>query len=196
MIVIVSGIGHNLSSIKYALQRLGVEAVLTDDPKVISNASRVILPGVGSANQAMANLREKGLVESIQQLEVPVLGICLGMQILLSFTEVGNTDTLNIIPGVVRRFDPEKNIIIPHMGWNQLVCIDKNEPLLSDIAEGSYCYFVHSFAVCDTTFSVANTRHGDVFASVIRKDNFYGVQFHPERSGKIGTQILNNFLAL
>lgn len=196
MIVIVKGIGHNLSSLKFALQRLHIEAVFSDNSEIIRKADRVILPGVGSANQAMKILQEKDLVGTIKQLTVPVLGICLGMQILMSSSEEGNVGTLNIISEKVQRIKPAKNLVIPHMGWNSLVNIDKNDPLLSNISDGSYAYFLHSFVISDTSYKRAETQHGDVFTSVISKDNFFGVQFHPEKSGLVGRKILENFLRL
>lgn len=194
MIVVITGIGHNLTSLRFALERLGVKAIFTDDKEVIVKATRVILPGVGSANQAMKNLREKNLVNTIKQLTVPVLGICLGMQILMSFSEEANTDTLNIISGNVRRIQPNSNLIVPHMGWNRIISVDEEEPLLANVPEESYLYFVHSFAVAQTPYTRAISQHGVYFSSVIRKDNFCGVQFHPERSGSIGQLILKNFL--
>ncbi len=194
MIVVITGIGHNLTSLRFALERLGFKAIFTDDKEVIVKATRVILPGVGSANQAMKNLREKNLVDTIKQLTVPVLGICLGMQILMSFSEEANTDTLNIISGNVRRIQPNSNLTVPHMGWNRIISVDEEEPLLANVPEESYLYFVHSFAVAQTPYTRAISQHGVYFTSVIRKDNFSGVQFHPERSGSIGQLILKNFL--
>jgi len=196
MIVVIKGIGHNLCSLSFALKRLGVEAIFTDDKELIRNATHVILPGVGAANQAMANLRANDLVDTIKQLKVPVLGICLGMQLLMSSSEEAETDTLDIIPGRVKRFQSDWGVTIPHMGWNQITKLEERDPLMKNIPNESFIYFVHSFAVFETPFSLARTNHGRQFSAVIRKDNFYGVQFHPERSGDVGVQFLKNFLAL
>lgn len=194
MIVVITGIGHNLSSLKFALERLGVKAIYSDDLEVIRSATHVILPGVGSACMAMRNLREKNLINTIKQLTIPVLGICLGMQIMMSYSEEASTDTLDIISGEVRRIPFNKKITVPHMGWNKLTNIDRDEPLLVNVPDGSYVYFVHSYFVQKTNCTRALTQHGTTFTSLIRKNNFVGVQFHPERSGRIGLIILKNFI--
>lgn len=196
MNVVVTGVGYNLASMRFALARLGVKAVFTDNPEEIAQATRVILPGVGTAGNAMASLQKRGLVGVIQQLTVPVLGICVGMQIMMSSSEEGETTTLGIIPGEVQRLLPSAEITIPHMGWNRLLNIVEQEPLVEGLPMGSSLYFVHSYAVLKSDYSIAECQHGQAFTAIIRKDNFYGVQFHPERSAQLGARLLQNFLTL
>lgn len=196
MNVVVTGIGYNIASMRFALARLGVDAVFTNDPEIIKRATRVILPGVGTAGGAMKNLRNAALVDVLRQLTVPVLGICVGMQILLAYSEEDEATTLGIIPGQVQRLQPSEGITIPHMGWNCLEIIAKDNPLLTGIDDGSYVYFVHSYAVLNSEYALAQCRHGQTVSAVIGKDNFYGVQFHPERSATIGAKLLKNFFTL
>lgn len=191
---IIDGGGANFTSVQIALTRLGADSVVTSDPECISKARHVILPGVGTAAYAMQKLKDKKLVDLIRNLSQPVLGICLGQQLLCDYSEEDNTECLKIIPLQVKKL---KNIrIIPHMGWNNLDAI-KDDVLLRDIKESDDFYFVHSFApepLAPYTLGICN--YGIAFAAVIKKTNFYGVQFHPEKSGVVGMFILNNFLKI
>lgn len=195
MIAIIDGCGANIASVLFALERLGQNAILTTDPKIIQSADHVILPGVGTAKNAMEKLAKLELIETIQKLDQPVLGICLGMQLLYEFSEEGNVNGLGIMPGRIRHFPQNRNLIIPHMGWNKLK-INKEARLLNNINSGDYVYFVHSYFAAVNSHTTASAHYGENFTAMVEKDNFYGVQFHPERSGKMGEQILRNFLAL
>lgn len=192
MIVIVDTSCANLTSVRFALNRLGVEPVISDDPETISSAEKVFLPGVGSAGFAMEELKRKELVEPLKNLQQPVLGICLGMQMLLEGSQEGDTTCLGVIPGQVSPLDT-KYLISPHMGWNTLDQIGDNE-LFNGLEVGDYFYFVHSFAAELSNHTIAESEYGSRFSAAIQKDNYYGVQFHPERSGKKGLQVLKNFL--
>ena len=196
MIAIIDYDTGNLRSVCNALDRIGAEYVLTDDPSVISRADRVLLPGVGEASTAMQKLQERGLCEVIRSLEVPVLGICIGMQLMCRHSEEGDVDCLGIFDADVRRFqaDPAEGVKVPHMGWNALT--DLHSELFTGMSEGDFVYFVHSFAadVCDETIAVSD--NGRKFSAAMRKGNFYGAQFHPEKSGDIGERILRNFMNL
>jgi imidazole glycerol-phosphate synthase subunit HisH len=192
--VIDSG-GANLASLGFALERLGVRARVTDDPSAIAAAARVILPGVGSAADAMQRLRANGIADLVPRLKQPVLGICLGMQLLFEYSEEGPSECLGVIAGQVRRLHPMPGRPVPHMGWNQLKCQQPN-PLLEDIAELEYMYFVHSYAAPVSALTVATAEYGDEFPAVVARGNFHGTQFHPERSGAAGARLLANFLRL
>ena len=196
MIAIIDYDTGNLRSVCNALDRIGAEYILTDDPDVIAKADRVLLPGVGEASTAMAKLAERGLCEVIKSLEVPVLGICIGMQLMCRHSEEGDVDCLGIFDADVRRFqaDPEEGVKVPHMGWNALT--DLHSELFIGMSEGDFVYFVHSFAadVCDETIAVSD--NGRKFSAAMRKGNFYGAQFHPEKSGAAGETILRNSLNL
>ena len=194
MIVIVDTGCANLTSVKFALERLNVKPVITSDPELIKSAERVFLPGVGSAQYAMAGIEDKGLLDTIRSLSQPVLGICLGMQMLLERSEEGNTACLDLFPGEVATLDA-KGLRLPHMGWNTLTDV-KNNPLFKGIEAGDYFYFVHSYAVDVADYTLASCEYGSPFSAAIGKDNYYGVQFHPERSGAKGLQVLQNFLEL
>jgi glutamine amidotransferase len=193
--IIASG-GANIASLQFALERLHVESELSADPERIRGASHVILPGVGAAADAMARLRASGLDRVIPTLEQPVLGICLGMQLLFEASAEGDSECLKIIPGKAERLLGEPGRPVPHMGWNTLQ-IGAQSPLLQGIApSGAYAYFVHSFAVDLSAATVATCSYGRVFSACVRRDNFHGVQFHPERSAGTGAQILRNFVAM
>ncbi|MCP4476120.1 MAG: imidazole glycerol phosphate synthase subunit HisH [Gammaproteobacteria bacterium] len=196
MIAIVDCCGNNFASIDYALQRLGAKTVLTSDAKVLAAASHVILPGVGQASHAMANLRRAGLIAIIKQLEQPVLGICLGMQLLYEYSEEGCTPCLGVIAGKVERFALDASLIVPHMGWNQLNLRQVGHPLVNAIDDGSFVYFVHSFLAIPSAVTLAETFHGCYFSAMVQQKNFFGMQFHPEKSGSVGEKILENFLTL
>lgn len=196
MIAIIDYDTGNLRSVCNALERIGAEYCLTDKPAVIAQADRVLLPGVGEASTAMAKLQERGLCEVIKSLKVPVLGICIGMQLMCRHSEEGDVDCLGIFDSAVRRFEayPERGVKVPHMGWNAVCGLDT--PLFDGLSDGDFVYFVHSFAadVCDD--SIAVSENGRKFSAALKRNNFYGVQFHPEKSGEAGEKILRNFMNL
>jgi glutamine amidotransferase len=194
VVVIDSGVA-NLGSVLAALSRLGTEATLTVDPAVVESASHVVLPGVGAAAPAMARLRERGVDVLLPRLTVPVLGICLGMQLMFEHTEEGDTDCLGVIPGRLVRFDPARCGRVPHMGWNRLDPL-RESPLLAGLAADAFAYFVHSYAAPVAAHTVASCDYGGPFAAIVAHRNFYGAQFHPERSAAVGATLLRNFLAL
>lgn len=193
MLAIVDSGGANIASVRFALERLGVCSKLTSDPAIIRAAERVILPGVGSAAEGMKRLQTKGLVECVRGLTQPVLGVCLGMQLLFEQSEEGNTPTLGIIPGQVARLSDSPGVTVPHMGWNTLTT--GHEVVLLDGIEPDACfYFVHSYAAPVNACTQAGCRHGTLFAAIVQRGNFSGVQFHPERSGAGGARLLQNFV--
>ena len=192
MIAIVKYNAGNIRSVQNALSRLGYDSVITDDPAELRAAEKVIFPGVGEANSAMRYLKEKGLDEVIKSLEQPVLGICLGLQLMCISSEEGNTDCLGIFPNKVLRF--QGNVIIPHMGWNDF--ISTNGPLFSGIKTEDDVYFVHSYYAELGAYTAAICDYIEPFSAAISKDNFYATQFHPEKSSEVGTLILKNFLEL
>lgn len=194
-VVLVDAGGTNIGSVRYALQRLGVEAALTADAEVIRTANKVIVPGVGAAGPGMARLRELGLVDLLRSLTQPVLGVCLGMQLLCSHSEEGDTECLGLIPAQVKHFAAMPGLRVPHMGWNQLRA-SQPHPLLSGLGEEDQAYFVHSYAVPVGDYTLATTDYGDPFSAAIARDNFHGMQFHPERSAAVGSKLLQNFLDL
>ena len=197
MIAIIDSGGANIASVRFALERLGVDSVLTADPAVISAAERVILPGVGAAPVAMAQLDRAGLVNCIRGLTQPVLGICLGMQLLFDRSEEGDTPLLGLVGGTCGAFDPDMGLTVPHMGWNRLVPQGgARHPLLDGIDDGAHVYFVHSYAAPVSGDTVAACSYGMDFTALVARGNFMGAQFHPERSGPVGARILGNFLAL
>ena len=194
-VVLVDAGGTNIGSVRYALQRLGVDAALTSDAATIRAADKVILPGVGAAPRGMARLRELGLVESLRSLTQPVLGVCLGMQLLCAHSDEGDTPCLEIIPANVSKLQALRGLRVPHMGWNRVEHL-ATHPLLAGLAENDAAYFVHSYAVPVGPWTVASSRYGQAFSAVVACGNFMGAQFHPERSSGLGAQLLRNFLAL
>jgi glutamine amidotransferase len=192
-VAIIDSGGANIASLRAALTRLGADSVVTSDPNVIQRAARVLLPGVGSAHNAMARLRSTGLDRLIPALKQPLLGVCLGMQILFDTSEEGPANGLAVIPGKVTRLQFAPGLPVPHMGWNQLVS-SKPDPLLDGVSSLDYVYFVHGYAAPSGDWTVATTEYGSAFSAVVRRDNFCGTQFHPERSGVVGARILANFL--
>lgn len=183
----------NIQSVMNALRRVGVDPVLTDNPVELRKADRVIFPGQGEASHAMEYLQTHGLDQVIKSLTQPVLGICIGQQLMCKHSEEGNVDCLGIFPAQVLRFHPQKHEQkVPHMGWNQLENVQ--DPLLEGICEGAFVYFVHSFYVPTTDYTIATTNHILSFSSAMRKGNFMATQFHPEKSGSVGERILTNFL--
>ena len=191
--VIIDSGGANIASLRAALSRLGSDSIVTTGHGVIQKAPRVFLPGVGSAHDAMSRLRIAGLDRLIPTLKQPLLGICLGMQILFDASEEGPANGLAVIPGKVERLQFAPGRPVPHMGWNQLVQA-KADPLLDGVSSLDYVYFVHGFAVPSGNWTVATTEYGTHFTAVARRENFCGTQFHPERSGVVGARILANFL--
>lgn len=193
MLAIVDSGGANIASVRFALERLGVRSELTADPAVIRAAERVILPGVGSAVEGMKRLQAKGLVECVCGLIQPVLGICLGMQLLFENSEEGPTETLGLIPGTVARLPNSPDITVPHMGWNTILS-GRTTGLLDGLGSDARFYFVHSYAGPVNAFTVASCDYGTPFAALVQRGNFSGVQFHPERSGAAGARLLKNFV--
>ncbi|MCC8628785.1 imidazole glycerol phosphate synthase subunit HisH [Xanthomonas vesicatoria] len=187
--------GANLGSVRYALERLGIEARLVRDAAGLQGADRVILPGVGAAPEAMKRLRAQGLIEPLRQLQVPLIGICLGMQLLFERSEEGDVDCLGLLPGVVRHMTPALGIRVPHMGWNQLVPM-RESALLAGLPERASAYFVHGYAAPVTPDTVAACDHGGLFTAVVQQGLRCGAQFHPERSADTGARILRNFLEM
>lgn len=191
-VVIIDYGAGNIKSIQFAFQRLGIEAVLSNNPTEIQQADKVIFPGVGEASFAMKKLKESGLDTLIQILKQPVLGICLGMQLMCNYTEEGNTKGLGIFNVNIKRFS--NAVKVPQMGWNTISNLKTD--LFKGISENEYMYLVHSFYAEKCSEQIATTNYGIEYASALQKDNFYGVQFHPEKSSKAGEQLLKNFLEL
>lgn len=195
-VVLVDSGGANIGSVRYALHRLGVDAELTGDGDRIRNANWVILPGVGAAAAAMQRLHELDLVATLRALDKPLLGICLGMQLLYDSSEEGEVECLGLLSGRVRRMRASSGIRIPHMGWNRLRFCDGRKPLLDGIADGAQAYFVHGYAADVDAATIAYCEHGDRFAAVVQDGHIAGAQFHPERSGPVGLRLLANFLGI
>lgn len=193
-IVVIDSGGANLASLRYALERLGAEVTVTLDAERIQQAERVILPGVGAAGAAMQRLNAAGLVPVLQQLQRPLLGICLGMQLLFEHSAEDDTETLGILSGRIERLPASPALPAPHMGWNTLNA-KRADPLLAGLQTRDRCYFVHGYYAAGTLPDVvATTDYGRSIAAVVRRDHISGVQFHPERSGAVGAAILSNFL--
>lgn len=199
-IAIIKYNAGNIQSVLFALERIGVEGTVTDDEEKIRKADKVIFPGVGEAGSAMAYLRERKLDEVIRSLQQPVLGICLGMQLLCKHSEENDTVCLGIVPVNVKKFPVgmgsvaagDQIVKVPQIGWNNIY--DLRSPLFRDIDENSYMYNVHSYYAEDSEYTIAKCRYGVEYAAAVRKDNFYGVQFHTEKSAAVGELILKNFL--
>ena len=192
MVAIIDYNAGNVQSVLFAMQRLEVDSVLTSNPDEIRAADKVIFPGVGEANTTMAFLNSTGLGDVIVRLQQPVLGICLGMQLLCQYSEENDTPCLGIFPQTVKKFIAHHGEKIPHMGWNTFMP-EGNDPLCRDLKD-PYVYFVHSYYVEPGPYSIGRTEYAQSFCSVIRKDNFWATQFHPEKSGKTGELLLTNFL--
>jgi len=217
-LVIVKYNAGNIQSVLYALERIGYEAVVTDDPVLIRGADKVIFPGVGEARSAMDYLKERGLDRLIRELRQPVLGICLGMQLMCSYSEENDTECLGIFGEKVKKFEPGVGSVpggpgadegggdrrgkddrtagttfkVPQIGWNNIY--DLSTPLFGEVAENSYCYFVHGYYAALGEHTIARTDYIQPYSSALHKDNFYGVQFHPEKSAQAGERILRNFI--
>ena len=199
-LAIIDSGGANISSVEHALKRLGAEPVFTADAATIRSADRVILPGVGAAGAAMSRLRELELIDCIRALQQPVLGICLGMQLLFdksteSYQDEDSVACLGIISGTLEKLKPSQGVRVPHMGWNTTTTV-REDVLLNGLPAQPWFYFVHSYfaPIGDSTLATCN--HGETFAAIVRKDNFYGAQFHPERSARYGARLLANFLEI
>jgi glutamine amidotransferase len=184
----------NIQSVVYAMERIGVKAKVTDDPEEIAKADKVIFPGVGEASSAMAYLEKRKLDLLIKGLRQPVLGICLGMQLMCSYSEENDTPCLNIFETRVKKFPVSPGLKVPQIGWNKI--FDTSGPLFREIPDAAYLYFVHSFYAEISADKAAQTEYGIKFSSALSKANFYGVQFHPEKSAVTGEKILNNFLSI
>ncbi len=191
-IVIIDYGAGNIKSVKFALERLGYQAELSHDPEVIRLADKVILPGVGEAGSAMQQLKKFGLDQLIPGLKQPLLGICLGMQLMCESTEEGTTPCMGIFPAKVLKF--KTDLKVPQMGWNGIYNL--KSPLFKGLSEKDYVYFVHSYYVPLTPFTIASVDYALEFSAAIQKDNFYACQFHPEKSSETGQQILKNFIEL
>lgn len=192
MLAVVDSGGANLYSIFMALERLGVPYSLVKTAKALSQAERILLPGVGSAKQVLQRLKELDLIVPLLETSKPILGICIGLQLQYSFLEEGDCDGLGIFAGSVRHLPEEVNYPVPHMGWNQVQLL-QSDPLLAGV-EDEYFFFTHSFAAPVGSGTVASTNYGVEFSSVIRKENWWGVQFHPEKSAAAGHRVLKNFM--
>jgi len=186
----------NIQSVLFALERIGIQATVSDDVELIMKADKVIFPGVGEASTAMNYLTERNLDKLIISLKQPVLGICLGMQLLCNHSEENNTTCLGIFENAfVRKFNPaEKKFKVPQIGWNTIYNLQSG--LFKNVTENGYCYFVHGYFAEESKYTIAKTEYIQPYSSALKKDNFYGVQFHPEKSAKVGEQILKNFLSL
>lgn len=191
-VVIIDYGAGNLQSVKFALERLGITPEVSKEHDAISSADKVIFPGVGEARSAMTAINANGLQNLIPTLKQPVLGVCLGMQLLCEHSVERNTDGIGVFPLTVEKMTGD--IKVPHMGWNEIT--DLKGPLFDGLSEGEYMYFVHGYFVPDSEYTIATTDYGIPYASAIQKDNFFGCQFHPEKSSDAGQRILKNFLEL
>jgi glutamine amidotransferase len=194
-VVIIKYNAGNIFSVNYGLKRIGVEAEITGDIEKIKNADKVIFPGVGEASTTMAYLREHGLDKVIKELKQPVFGICIGMQLLCSYSEEGNTECLGVFDERVMKFSPQNVCVkVPHMGWNTIQ--HTGNKLFEGINQDDYMYYVHSYFASTGKHTIATTDYIQPYSAALQKDNFYAVQFHPEKSGIVGEKILKNFMKL
>ena len=194
-VVVIGSCGSNLASLGFALKRLGVDAPVTEDPERVRRATHVILPGVGAAAPGMARLAAAGLAEIVPTLTQPVLGICLGMQLLFAGSDEDDATCLGVVEARVTRLPQSSDLPVPQMGWNQLELV-ADSALLAGVERGAFAYFIHSYAAPVGSFTRAVTRYGVPFSAVIEQGNFFGTQFHPERSARVGAQVLENFLKI
>lgn len=194
MVAVINYNMGNICSLGNALGRFGAEWVLTSDHTQISRASHVILPGVGNASEAMVNLKRLGLPEVIWKIRRPVLGICVGMQVMCRHSEEGNAECMGIFDAKVKRFSEMPGIKVPHMGWSRISNLESN--LFKGVEKNPYVYFVHSYYAPLCPDTIATSRHPETFSAALKYENFYGVQFHPEKSGEVGERIIANFLSL
>ncbi len=194
-VAVIDAGGANLGSVRYALERFDIDPILAREPEELCGAERVILPGVGAAAPAMAMLRDRGFDSALRALQTPLLGICLGMQLLFESSEEGDVECLGLLPGHVRRMQPAAGVRVPHMGWNTLCEVSESATLLNGISEGDHAYFVHGYAAPVTRDCIASCRHGERFAAIVQRGTVHGAQFHPERSATAGARLLANFLS-
>ncbi|QEC66215.1 imidazole glycerol phosphate synthase subunit HisH [Panacibacter ginsenosidivorans] len=194
-LIIVKYNAGNIQSVLYALERIGAEAVVTDDHEKIKSADKVIFPGVGEASSAMRYLKERGLDVLLKSLTQPVLGVCLGMQLMCKYSEENDTKCIGIFDEEVKQFKPtDKSIKVPQIGWNNIYNLKTD--LFKGLADNSYCYFVHSYYAALGAHTIATTNYVQPYSSGLHRDNFYGVQFHPEKSAQVGESILKNFIEM
>jgi glutamine amidotransferase len=192
-LAIIDSGGANIASLRFAIERLGIDSQVTTDAATLRAATHVMLPGVGAAADCMERLRSANLVETIRSLRQPLLGICVGMQLLFDSSEEGDVACLGLLPGRVHRFADRDGLPVPHMGWNQIEFAGPS-PLLDDVVSGDHVYFVHSYCAPVNENTVASTLYGERFAAIVRRGNVFGAQFHPERSARTGSLVLRNFL--
>lgn len=191
-LVIVKYNAGNIQSVLYALERIGVSAEVTDNPELLQAADKVIFPGVGEASSSMKYLKERGLDKVISDLKQPVLGICFGMQLMCAHSEEGNTECLGLFDEEIRKFPAVRGVKVPQIGWNQIQNLQS--PLFDGIEENAFCYFVHSYYAAIGTHTIGTTEYGIQYSSALHKNNFWGVQYHPEKSAAVGERILKNFI--
>ena len=194
-VALVDAGGANLGSVRYALERLDADVRIVRDADALAGCGRAILPGVGAAAPAMALLRERGLDQALRHLPVPLLGICLGMQLLFERSEEGDVDCLGLLPGCVRRLPSRPRFRVPHMGWNRLR-VERASALSTGLEDGERAYFVHGYAAPVDSACIASAEHGERFAAIVGQGSVWGMQFHPERSAATGARLLANFLAM
>ena len=195
-VAVVPGGGENVNSVLFALERLGTKPELTLDPAVVTAAGRVILMGVGAAPPAMAKLRVHGLVDCLRRLKQPLLGICVGMQLLYDSSAEGDVACLGMLPGRVLRFSEDKGLTVPHMGWNQIDLLPGDDPLLAGLKTGDHAFYANSYYAPLSTATIARSDYGVPLSAVAHLGNVFGCQFHPERSAAVGARLLQNFLEL
>jgi len=195
-VAVVDSGGANITSVLFALERLGAPAKLTADAAEIAASSHVLLPGVGAAGPGMAKLHQRDLVPCLRELRQPIMGVCLGMQLMYERSTEGNVECLGLLKGEVRRFKDGPDLTVPHMGWNDVTPARSGDPLLAGLAPGQQAYYVHSFFAPVTDDTVATCDYGAPFAAMVHRGNLYGCQFHPERSSAVGKRVLENFLAV
>jgi len=193
-IAVVPGGGENVNSVLFALERLGAQPELTLDPKVVAAAARVILMGVGAAPPAMAKLAAHGLVDCLRDLRQPLLGICVGMQLLFESSAEGDVACLGILPGRVERFPEDKGLTVPHMGWNRLDLLQAGDPLLEGLKSGDWAFYANSYYAPPSAATIARSDYGVPLSAAVHRGNVFGCQFHPERSAAVGARLLQNFL--
>ncbi len=191
--IIIAYAGANLSSLQFALKRVGYDVSITSSHNKIRNASHIFLPGVGAAASAMGKIKDNFLIDILVNAKQPTLGICLGMQLLFTSSDEGSAECLDIINGNAQIFEANKNMPVPHMGWNKIKCISESR-ITKNINDKEFAYFVHSYSLPECQYTIATTDYGKTFSSIVEKDNFFGTQFHPERSSDFGEIILKNFL--
>ncbi|WP_447642238.1 MULTISPECIES: imidazole glycerol phosphate synthase subunit HisH [Chitinophagaceae] len=191
-LVIVKYNAGNIQSVLYALERIGVSAEVTDNPELLQAADKVIFPGVGEASSSMKYLKERGLDKVISDLKQPVLGICFGMQLMCAHSEEGDTECLGLFDEEIRKFPAVRGVKVPQIGWNQIQNLQS--PLFDGIEENAFCYFVHSYYAAIGTHTIGTTEYGIQYSSALHKNNFWGVQYHPEKSAAVGERILKNFI--